>query len=366
MINRITIENFKCFKKASFDLGNLNVLSGLNGTGKSTMIQSLLLPIQTCRQKMLNEALVLNGDLVKIGNGSDLLCEYADYKKVQMAFRYNDNEEITFSYDYKNNSSFLPVEKLDGDLESFNSVLDNIQYINALRIVPQSVYPKSDYTVLSKRQIGNSGEFSIQYLSAFAADEITNKSVLLNHIPEKFLKNQLVGWFDKIVPNTQLDFKEHDNTELISLKYRFRISDTDVSNYYRPTNVGFGLTYTLPVILALLKASKNDIVIIENPEAHLHPAGQRKMGELISLASAGGVQVIVETHSDHVLNGIRLSVKREMIEPSEVKILFFDRTVEGNEAKHLVHTPEIFTDGRLSFWPEGFFDEWDKAVEELF
>ncbi|WIV19196.1 DUF3696 domain-containing protein [Paenibacillus polygoni] len=364
MIERVELKNFKCFKDQSFKLKSLNVLSGLNGTGKSTFIQSLLLPIQAAHQKMLTEGLVLNGDMVELGTGKDLLCEFGDEKNIKLGYRYDD-KDITFNYSYHLDKSFLPIKEINGDLGSFTKIIDNIQYISALRIAPKSVYPESDYNVIHRRQLGNGGEYSIQYLSEFSLDEVQNEELILNHIPEKYLKNQLHGWFNLIVPNTQLDVDKHLNTELVSLKYRFRINETEVSNFYRPANVGFGITYVLPVILSLLKARKNDIVIIENPEAHLHPAGQRKMGELISLAAAGGIQVIVETHSDHVLNGIRLSIKNEQINNNDVNIMFFERVL-SNDITHVVHTPEIKRDGRLTYWPDGFFDEWDKAIEELF
>jgi predicted ATPase len=365
MINQISLRSFKCFKKETFNLSNLNVLTGLNGTGKSTLIQSLLLLVQSNSQKMINEALVLNGNYINIGTGKDLYCEQAEDPYIVLSFNFQ-GEEILFSYSYTMTSSFLPLFHVNGDLKKFTTMLENIEYINALRIVPNSVYPKSDYTVLHKKQLGSNGEFAIQYLSEFGFEEVQNSNVLLQEVPEKYLKNQLLGWFHQIVPNTQLDIDQHINTELVSLKYRFKTSNTEVSNYYRPTNVGFGLTYTLPILIALLKAKRNDIVIIENPEAHLHPAGQRKIGELISLAAAGGVQIILETHSDHVLNGIRVSVKKGNIESSKVKIMFFERSMSEDLVQHIVHTPKLFEDGRLSFWPEGFFDEWDKAIEELF
>lgn len=95
------------------------------------------------------------------------------------------------------------------------------------------------------------------------------------------------------------------------------------------------------------------------------------MGELISRASAGGVQVIVETHSDHLLNGIRLSVKNKKIPKEMIRLNYFfselmDDGKLGQTIKHEKCSPMIMEDGSLSDWPEGFFDEWDKALEELF
>lgn len=132
-------------------------------------------------------------------------------------------------------------------------------------------------------------------------------------------------------------------------------------------NMGFGVSYSLPIIVALLSAREGDILVLENPEAHLHPRGQRKIGELVALAAANGVQIFMETHSDHVLNGIRLSVRNKKISSDKVKInYFYEYLSEEGIQKHEKTSPEILEDGSLSNWPEGFFDEWDKAIDELF
>jgi predicted ATPase len=138
------------------------------------------------------------------------------------------------------------------------------------------------------------------------------------------------------------------------------------SRAYRSTNVGFGLTYVLPVITALLSADPGSLVIIENPEAHLHPRGQVRMGELMALASSAGVQVITETHSDHVLNGIRLAVHSGRLAPNRVRLLYFGREVDKSGIKARIFQPEIDADGRIDDWPEGFFDEFERSLEQLF
>ncbi len=72
--------------------------------------------------------------------------------------------------------------------------------------------------------------------------------------------------------------------------------------------------------------------------------------------------MIIESHSDHVLNGVRLAVKDRVLTPAEVSLHYFDRNTDG---KIKVSSPEIDLDGMLSEWPRGFFDEWDRALDRL-
>jgi predicted ATPase len=105
------------------------------------------------------------------------------------------------------------------------------------------------------------------------------------------------------------------------------------------------------------------MLLLENPEAHLHPQGQAALGELISRSANDGVQIIVETHSDHLLNGMRLAVKRRLIESNNVVLHFFSRSIETGEAS--VQSPAVLESGKLSNWPRGFFDQWDKDIDAL-
>jgi predicted ATPase len=99
--------------------------------------------------------------------------------------------------------------------------------------------------------------------------------------------------------------------------------------------------------------------MIENPEAHLHPLGQSRIGYFLAQAAAAGIQIIIETHSDHVLNGIRRAVRHKAIQAENVALHFFE------SAGKLV-TPQIFPDGGIMPWPDGFFDQTEKDLMELF
>lgn len=168
------------------------------------------------------------------------------------------------------------------------------------------------------------------------------------------------AWLGEISPGTKIEVESHLGIDLVSLKYSYGLS-----NPYRSTNVGFGITYTLPIIVAILSATSDTLILLENPEAHLHPKGQSKMGELIALATSCGVQIIVETHSDHVLNGIRKAVRYNKIKAQDVQLHYFNRYFQKGQAITEIISPRIYQDGGIDKWPDGFFDQAENDLMEL-
>lgn len=117
------------------------------------------------------------------------------------------------------------------------------------------------------------------------------------------------------------------------------------------------------MILALLTAKAGDIVLLENPEAHLHPRAQARLARFCAKAASAGIQVILETHSDHVLNGVRVAVHGGQIPPEDVSILFFGgpSAPPGEIFSHI----RVKRSGQLDQWPEGFFDETNHLLDRL-
>ena len=139
---------------------------------------------------------------------------------------------------------------------------------------------------------------------------------------------------------------------------RFRDPEL-LAEWSRPANVGFGLSYALPVIVAALTASPGTLFLVENPEAHLHPAGQSLIGQFLTRVAAAGVQVVVETHSDHVINGMRLAAARDGLLPPSDAIIHFLADAGTR------HTIEIQGSGALTEWPPGFFDQSELDLGQL-
>ncbi len=124
------------------------------------------------------------------------------------------------------------------------------------------------------------------------------------------------------------------------------------------------MTQVLPIVVAALSVQPGNLLLVENPEVHLHPAGQSKIGEFLARVAAAGIQVVIETHSDHVLNGIRRAVKMKTLSCDKVALHFFrPRSENLNDKTPQVQTPEIFADGNIDFWPKGFFDQFDVDMD---
>ena len=110
-------------------------------------------------------------------------------------------------------------------------------------------------------------------------------------------------------------------------------------------------------------AKEGHILVMDSREAHLHPLGQSRIGEFLSKMANSGVKVIIETHSDHILNGVRLSVNNRVISSDKVGIHFFEKNNSDNKTR--IVSPQIDSHGNLSEWPDGFFDQSDKDLGKL-
>jgi predicted ATPase len=213
------------------------------------------------------------------------------------------------------------------------------------------------------RQLGRDGEYTAYFLSEFGSETVENKHIHHPKAKSTQLIHQTEAWLGEISPGTRLYTNSHEELDLVSLQFAFA-SATAETNHYRATNVGFGISYVLPIIVAAL-SNEGGMLLIENPEAHLHPIGQRKIAELLANAASKDVQIIVETHSDHFLNGLRLSVHSGNVAPDDIALHYFEREQTKYAIRAKVSSPKIDRNGRIDFWPEGFFDESEKALREL-
>ena len=153
-----------------------------------------------------------------------------------------------------------------------------------------------------------------------------------------------------------------DNVERLG----FTLSlDTPTAENLGLGQVGLGLSQALPVVTLGLCSKPENLVVVESPEAHLHPAAQHRLTELFVALVRAGRQVILETHSEHIINALRLAIKRgpekSGLLPEQVVVHFFN--IE--EGAVLVEHVPIDADGRLQKWPKGFFDQAAMTLMDL-
>ena len=362
MIENLKLKNFKAFTDQSLNFNSLTLLSGLNSTGKSSVIQALLLLRQSYQQGLLpNIGLSLKGELAIIGTAQDALCEYAQEDSIELELiqKYSDSGKWVFNYNQQ--ADILELNNSPSEeIYKHNLFHDNFHYLQAERIGPRPYFEMSDFKVRQHNQIGSRGEYTAHFLSRQQDQRIIDHRLSHPSARSDNLKEQVEAWMSEVSPGTRIEIQPNSSMDLVSLQYSYGLS-----NPYRATNVGFGITYTLPIIVAVLVSEPGTLILIENPESHLHPKGQAKLGELFAIAANCGIQIIVESHSDHILNGIRVAVHDAKIEPEEVQLHYFQREIKEGQAITEVISPQIDRNGRIDQWPEGFFDEWDKSLMTL-
>lgn len=371
MINKINLNNFKCFQKENIECSNLNLLTGLNGMGKSTLFHSLLLLRQNniLRSLRKRDVISLNGDLLNLGNAKDILYQYFENREILIEVKFDQSNKIRLELDASEaNIDNIPISNLsiskNFEIDTSSLFNSNFQYLNAERIGPREYYNTSTYNVIYKNRLGIRGEYTANYLAEFQNESIQIKALKHPDVEGNTLKEQVNAWLGEVRPNTRINITPNLDISLVNLTYQF-VGGKDVGNKFRPTNVGFGLSYLLPILVAVLSAKPNSLLLIENPEAHLHPKAQVQIGKLLTRAAANGVQVFVETHSDHILNGLRVAVKNKVIEPKNTKIMFFTGEVIESKFKNYILYPEIDKNAKIDEWPNHFFDEWEKQLTNL-
>jgi predicted ATPase len=365
MISALSIHNFKAFQEQPLQLRPITLLTGLNGSGKSSVLHVLLLLRQSYEAAgFAIGKLNLNGNYVHLGTAQDILNESATDDQIEVRLTLQD-KELVWKLTFDSISDRSAAAKTPAEIDVNEGLFgDGFIFLAADRVSPQIFYGVADLESIVGRNLGIHGEWTAHFLSQHGNEPVKLPTCIHPNARSHQLTHQVEAWMGEISPGVQIHLDSRSELDLVGVTYSF-VARRDVSRKFRPTNVGFGVTYALPIITACLAAKPGDLIIIESPEAHLHPRGQTKLAELLARAAKGGVQVVVESHSDHILNGLRLCVYNQILKPEEAQILYFRWDNTSDQFGTTVQEIAMDSHGRIAEWPEGFFDEFDRSLEAL-
>lgn len=400
MLEELELRNFKCFESLRLSLAPLTLLSGTNASGKSSVLHSLTLLHQTMRENENSQRLTLNGSVLQMGTLADVVSQThgRDGFGIELA-----NSDARIAWDFEGDRRDMSLEVAEvrslGEVFSrprrmrnliptpdidriFRSRQDSsahtesgnitpigpnpvirlamevrdLTYLTAEREGPRDIYSLEDQHSIDR--VGPRGENAVSALFSGQDSRVAQPLRIENTVPT--LLRQTEARLAQFFPGCSLNVQQVSNVNAVTLGIRV----SEATDFLRPIHCGFGITQVLPIIVAALynprRRFEDEILIIENPEVHLHPAGQALMGQFLAEVANSGRQVIVETHSDHVLNGIRRAVRSKKIESAKVAIFFFR---QPSAEFPQVLNPIIDESGNIDMWPDGFFDQFDKDID---
>jgi len=345
MIEKLHIEAFKCFKKESLEFRNLTVLTGTNGSGKSSVIQSLL-----------QLSLHTNSDY------SSPLLKYLDF--------VSDFDEVV-NFDMDVDSYSLGIDGFGGNInlsstrdsgvqfvltdisEKISYSEGNLIFLSADRIGPQDTYDKN---INPLDRFGIYGEYAISFLEKARRERYQVIDELVQG-DRKFLDSQVNYWLYHIL-DTEMETEEIPSTNKIKARFK------NGNEFVRPKNIGSGISYLASILIICLSAKKEQVIIIENPEIHLHPKAQAKLGEFLAFVASKGIQIIIETHNDHLINRFRYEVYKGYLDSNQIIIHYKEKDAPFEQIEIGENGKFVDKNGENSF-PQGFYDATLKEIYQI-
>jgi len=368
MHRELTIENFKCFsEKTKIRLGKITVCLGSNSVGKSSVIQACILLREIYEQAILFKDTQVREYNIQLNDIYGL--QLGDAEHIKSSKSKEDIclkiDEYEYSLISDNHSPMEMIVRNRYDAAKMSSegglFSKGFYYLNAERIGPRN------YQTINSKMVDNCGvygENTVHLLSLLGSRKVKELKCFGMDESKKVntFSKQVEYWMDYVIPGIEINADDMTDLRISKMSLRQPALDT---GFLSPYNFGFGISYVLPVVLTGLMAESGSVFLVENPEAHLHPKGQSHIGYFLATMALAGVQVIVETHSEHVLNGIRIAALKSAMKPEDISINFFSVNTCGGDMNHNVENIRLNERMDLETWPEGFLDQEEEDLRTL-
>lgn len=339
MLKQLDIKNLKSIDKTTLKLAPLTILTGANSSGKSTVIQALMLLIknsQTSNRYSMEELIRYLSDFATIRNKKNN-AKSIDITAIDSS---NNSHTLKITSDATDKSSQLPYLY---ELEAKERGTE-LLYLNANRIGAQ------DLVQVSERKVGNLGEYLFSTFDKIKGRTLTDS--LLRFEGSKTISYQVSQWLS-FITGSQTELITEKLSDQVRVSFNVKELDSNVS----PFNLGAGVSYIAKVIIICLMGNKGDLVLLENPEIQLHPKAQAHLGVFLSFVASSGIQLVVETHCEHLINKIAYEVYEDHISSDDV-VIHYKSSVENDFETILIDDNGEFNDikGNIVSFPTGFFD----------
>ncbi|MDD2376801.1 MAG: DUF3696 domain-containing protein [Clostridia bacterium] len=346
MIKKINIQGLKSIANIDIDCSKLNFIVGVNSSGKSSALQALLLLAQNTEKES-----GLNGPLISFARYRDVRNYNITLPKISISAS-NESGKIKIMIEEQDENIVTEVTGENKQLlEKLRYKNKHVHYISCQRIGSQDTYLKN---LSNDDSIGANGEYALYYLSKHKGDTLDNSLIKSSG---KYTLDYQVDYWLKYIINATVSTEDIVGTNV--LKAYFSIIDGKPTI---PKNVGSGISYIVSIIIMCLASKEGDILIIENPEIHLHPSAQAKICDFLYFIAKSGRQLFVETHSDHLFNGIRAGIATESMNGQDISVNFF--SLDKNNCTKNTKI-QFGKRGRILNHEDGLFDQFDADLDRI-
>ena len=247
-------------------------------------------------------------------------------------------DEVRYFYQ---NADFLSNFEL-----AYEEFMDSIHYLGPLREYPRREY---HWAGSSPEDVGQRGERTVDAILAAARDEETRS--LGYKKKRRSFEEMIAYWLQRLGLIHEFHLREiAQGTNL----YRTIVKTTSASAPTALTDVGFGVSQVLPALVLLYYVPEGSIILMEQPEIHLHPAVQSGLADvMLNVVTARNLQIVVESHSEHLMRRLQRRVAEEGASPDDVKLYFV--STERGEAK--ANDLALNEWGEIENWPNNFFGD---------
>ena len=336
MLKSILINGYKCLDQCELSLAPLTLLAGPNSSGKSTILQAILLVFSGIKQK--NQPYLK--EVVKpFDRFEDVYCRYSNAHEIQIAIEA-ENVRCTLIM----NRDLMKTSKSSAAI--IPAYEESLFYLSAGRSGPEEI------SELNKEiRMGQYGQFALGYLEE-RKDKPVEKALIRSEAHAKTLKAQLAWWLSFIVGAET----EARTEKVTSSSVKTTFNSEGIENI-SPLNTGAGSSFLLKLLVMCLTAKPGDLLLIENPEIHLHPGAQSRLGSLLAFLAAKGIQVVAETHCEHLINRVRYEIYKKQLATTDAIIHYKPGAQEPFETLFINERGHFCDhDKKETPFPGGFFD----------